>query len=174
MGKNSLKKTISLLQVACYLSKVFFEIGGFREDFFIDNVDLEYSLRLRKHGKVSLISKKEGMKHKVGAPKINNIFGINLVSTNHSRIRRYYMSRNHVIMSKEYLFLFPYFIVKLNYFFFLSLLKIVLVDDDKKAKISASFKGIIDGILYSSKSKSWQTIFYKLKTHPDDYWFRIY
>lgn len=143
-----------LITSGCLIStKIFFKIGGFREDFFIDDVDLEYSLRLRKNGKISLITKKYGMSHKVGAPKIMKIFGLSLSSSNHNSIRRYYKARNHVILSKEYLFKYPYFIAKTNYFFILSLIKILLIDDDKKTKIIASIKGIKDGILYSSKNK---------------------
>ena len=148
------RKKDYLITSGCLIStNIFFKIGGFREDFFIDDVDLEYSLRLRENGKISLITKKYGMIHKVGAPKIMKIFGLSLISSNHNSIRRYYKARNHVILSKEYLFKYPYFIAKTNYFFILSLIKILLIDDDKKAKIIASIKGIKDGILYSSKCK---------------------
>lgn len=143
-----------LITSGCMLSlKIFFEVGGFREDFFIDNVDLEYSLRLRKHGKISLITKKNGMQHKAGAPKVRKLFGLNFNSSNHNIIRRYYMSRNHIILCKDYLFRFPFFIAKLNYFYILSLIKIMIVDDDKRAKLAASFKGVVDGLLYSSRCK---------------------
>jgi rhamnosyltransferase len=143
-----------LITSGCLLStNAFLKIGGFREDFFIDNVDLEYSLRLRRYGRISLITKKVGMTHKAGQPMKMNFCGLTFVSSNHNRNRRYYMARNNIVMTKEYAFRFPYFIAKLNYFFFLSLLQIILVDDNKKAKISASFKGIIDGLFYSSKCK---------------------
>jgi rhamnosyltransferase len=143
-----------LITSGCLISTdVFLKVGGFREDFFIDNVDLEYSLNLRKHGKISLITKKTGMDHNAGVPRVKSIFGVALVSSNHNRTRRYYMARNHVALSKEYLFKFPFFIVKMNYFFIGSIIKIIIIDDDKKAKINSTFKGLLDGFFHSSKNK---------------------
>ena len=144
-----------LITSGCLISvSAFIEIGGFREDFFIDNVDLEYSLRLRKHGKISLITNACGMMHEAGAVIIKKRFGISISTTNHNITRRYYMARNHVILSKEYFLKFPYFILKTNYFFFLSLIKLIISDDNKKLKIKSSLKGIKDGILYNSKDNS--------------------
>ena len=143
-----------LITSGCLLSiKAFSEIGGFREDLFIDNVDLEYSLRSKEYGKVSIITKKWGMRHKAGDPKTIKFFGISMVSSNHSSLRRYYMARNHIILSKEYMFRNPYFILKLNIFFLLSLISILLAEDNKIPKLSASFKGMLDGVHYSSKHK---------------------
>ena len=143
-----------LITSGCLLSiDAFYYIGGFREDLFIDNVDIEYSLRLKRHGKVSIISRKYGMSHKVGSPKMIRLFGVNIISSNHDRLRRYYMARNHMILVKEYLVRNPYFIAKASYFFILDLIKLLLVDDDKLNKISASVKGIIEGVFYSSKKR---------------------
>jgi rhamnosyltransferase len=143
-----------LITSGCLLSTyAFLKVGGFREDFFIDNVDLEYSLRLSRYDLISLITKKAGMNHKAGQPVKKKFCGLTVVSSNHSRTRRYYMARNHIVLTREYVFRFPYFIAKLNYFFILSLLQILIVDEDKKGKISASFRGLFDGLFYSSKYK---------------------
>jgi rhamnosyltransferase len=148
------KKKDYLITSGCLLfTDAFLITGGFREDFFIDDVDLEYSLRLRQYGKVCLITSKIGMKHKPGNPKKRKIFGLTLISSNHNSMRRYYMARNHSILTREYLFIFPYFIAKMNFFFILSVLKILLIDDDKKAKFSAILKGLNNGFHYSSELK---------------------
>jgi len=140
-----------LITSGCLISiDAFMKVGGFREDFFIDNVDLEYSLRLRKYGKISLITNACGMMHEAGAVIRRKCCGIKISTTNHNITRRYYMARNHVILSKEYFLKFPYFILKTNYFFFLSLIKILISDDNKKLKIMASLRGIKDGILYNN------------------------
>jgi rhamnosyltransferase len=131
----------------------FMEVGGFREDYFIDNVDLEYSLRLRKYRKIILKTNSIGMIHEAGATIVKKFLGISISSTNHNIIRRYYMARNHVILSKDYFLKFPCFILKATYFFFLSLIKVLIVDNNKIQKIKASLKGIKDGILYNSKNQ---------------------
>lgn len=129
----------------------FVQIGGFREDFFIDNVDLEYSLRLKKNGKKSLISKRPGMVHKAGNPLAKSFLGLKITSSNHNSFRRYYMSRNHILLTKDYFLADPYFVLKLNFFYIFSIFKIIVVEKDVMLKLKKSFKGALDGLNYSSK-----------------------
>ena len=144
-----------LITSGCLLSiEAFHEIGGFREDLFIDNVDIEYSLRLKECGKVSIITKKWGMRHKAGDPKTRKFWGVNVVSSNHPSLSRYYMARNHVILSKDYLFRNPYFITKLNIFFLLSLISLIVAEDNRISKLSATLKGIRDGVHYPYKRRN--------------------
>lgn len=141
-----------LITSGCLLSlESFVLVGGFREDLFIDNVDLEYCLRLKKIGKVILISSECGMYHAPGAPKSLFFSGIKIVSSNHNSIRRYYMARNHMLLCRSYLFRNPFFIAKTSFFFILSLIQMLLVDDDKISKAISSMRGIVDGVLYSQK-----------------------
>jgi rhamnosyltransferase len=143
------KKRDYLITSGCLICvNSFYTIGGFREDFFIDNVDIEYSLRLKRAGKVSLLTQKIGMFHNVGYPKGKKIFWIKLSSTNHNIERRYYMARNHIILSCEYFTENIYFVAKLNYFFFLSIVKMIIIDDTKKQKLKSSMRGILDGVRY--------------------------
>ncbi|WP_281633897.1 glycosyltransferase [Flavobacterium luteolum] len=125
--------------------KSFVKIGGFRDDFFIDNVDIEYSLRLKKNGKKSLMSIKPGMIHKAGDPLKRKILGISVSSSNHNSFRRYFMSRNHVIVTRDYFFTDTYFVLKLNFFYILSIFKIILVEKEVILKLKKSYKGFKDG-----------------------------
>jgi len=122
------------------------QVGKFEDSYFIDNVDLEYSLKLRKNGKVSLITNKCGMKHDPGTPIEKMVLGMKVSSSNHNAFRRYYMARNHYLLSKKHLLTFPYFILKLNYFFFLSIIKIIMIEDYKKEKLKSTFRGLRDAI----------------------------
>lgn len=141
-----------LITSGCLLSiKVFFEIGGFREDYFIDNVDLEYSLRLGINNKVMLITDECGMYHNPGAPLMKVVAGIKIVSSNHNSLRRYYMAKNNVLMSKSYFFKRPYFIAKTNFFFVLAMIKFLLIEENKREKFCSTVRGLKDGLLHSSK-----------------------
>ena len=82
----------------------FIKVGGAREDLFIDNVDTEFCLRMRNSGKTLLITERPGMIHESGVSIKRNLLLIKMSSPNHNYIRRYYMARNHIILSKEYLF----------------------------------------------------------------------
>ncbi|MCU7548494.1 glycosyltransferase family 2 protein [Chitinophagaceae bacterium LB-8] len=140
-----------LITSGCMISlQSFFHIGGFREDFFIDNVDLEYSLRLKKNGYKLLISQKPGMIHKAGNPLIKFFLGFKITSSNHNSFRRYYMSRNHILLTKDYFFIEPYFVLKCNYFYILSILKIIMVEKDVMLKLKKSYEGILDAFNYQS------------------------
>jgi rhamnosyltransferase len=126
--------------------EAFRSAGRFREEFFIDNVDLEFSLRLRKSGWINLISAEMGMSHIVGEPVCRKFLGFTITSSGHNSLRRYYMSRNHVIMTRNYLTTFPYFIARLNFFYLLSVLKFLLVESDRRSKLVSSIRGLHDGI----------------------------
>ncbi len=128
----------------------FIQIGGFCEELFIDNVDLEYSLKLKKNGYYSLISTKCGMQHKPGNYISKNIFGLRVESSNHSSFRRYFMSRNNFFLTKKYILLFPYFILKMNFFYILDLVKMILVEKNRNSKIKSTLKGTYDGLFFKN------------------------
>lgn len=78
------------------------KIGLFREDFFIDLVDIEYCMRARKFGYLILKSSKILMTHSIGYPSKHKLFGKTIWATNHAAIRRYYFARNYVAIQREY------------------------------------------------------------------------
>ena len=140
----------SLLSLDIYKS-----IGKFRDDFFIDSVDFEYSLRIKKNGFVNLISPEVAINHRLGNSKERKYIFFTVRSSNHPPVRRYYMARNHAIISKNYFFNFPWWVLKKNYFFIVSLFQIILVDDQKFTKIKKTLSGLKDGIFvhHSAKKK---------------------
>jgi len=151
--KNKIERGAKIIEIDTIITSgsmlsvaVFDEIGPFKEDLFIDCVDLEYCLRLKAKGFKILISAEIGLYHTVGFVKTKRILGLNINSTSHSAIRRYYMARNNIILSKKYLFKFPTWVLKKNYYFIMSVLQIILVDDHKKEKLFNTMKGIINGI----------------------------
>ena len=133
--------------------KTALDIGGFREDLFIDHVDEEYSLRLKRNGKVSLLTIRPGMFHECGIVRTFTFLGITFTSPNHNSLRRFYISRNQVLLIRAYLFIYPIFVLKSNVFFLFDLFQMMIIDDNKKSKLVASIRGIAKGILYSSKNK---------------------
>lgn len=97
---NEVKRVItsgSLLSLAAYD-----KIGPFREDFFIDLVDIEYCMRARKFGYIILKSNMVLMSHSIGYPSKHLLLGKTIWATNHAPIRRYYYARNYVAIQREY------------------------------------------------------------------------
>lgn len=114
------------------------EIGGFNEDFFIDGIDIEYGLRLKKYGyKIMRLNELE-IEHDLG-----DIFYVKgKLCTNHSGIRRYYMNRNyHYIYDcyKETDKEFCEFLIS-NY---KTMLKVILFEKNKFSKVYGFILGYI-------------------------------
>jgi rhamnosyltransferase len=146
-----------LITAGCLLSmKAFNDIGGFRDDFFIDNVDLEYSLRLRKNKYILLLSTECGMLHEAGNTLTKTYFGMKVSSSNHSVLRRYFMAKNNFVLTGLYLLYAPYFILKMNYFFTLSILKLLIVEDNRAKKMLATASGISDSIFGINDNKKYK------------------
>jgi rhamnosyltransferase len=125
--------------------KIFINYGFFKESYFIDNVDLEFSLRIRSFKKKLLLTKSAGIIHKPGNTIYKNFFNLTTFqSSNHNSIRRFYMSRNNFLLSKEYVLKFPFFILKLNYFFLKSVFLFVLVEKNIKPKLYETFRGFLE------------------------------
>jgi rhamnosyltransferase len=77
-------------------------IGPFREEFFIDYVDIEYCYRARSRGYRVLTTTQPLMSHTIGAPTEHTVLGVTKWTTNHSPDRRYYIARNDTVMLREY------------------------------------------------------------------------
>lgn len=70
----------------------FARIGEFREDYFIEYVDIEYGMRATRNGVPVLVNAEVEMRQQVGEYVKRGIFS----TSNHVAWRRYYASRNAV------------------------------------------------------------------------------
>ena len=122
---------------------IFKKVGEFNEKYFIDYVDHEYCLRIKKNKFHIKIFKNSILFHKLGDIKKREILGINFIFTNHNYIRRYYVTRNRLNLASKYIFIFPLFIIKDLKCAFVEYIKILLFEDDKIRKQKAIILGII-------------------------------
>ena len=121
------------------------DIHGFREDYFIDQVDHEFCLRIRAAGKQVVISSRPVMSHGVG---LTGGVWIPLLGTlpNHPPIRKYYIARNTVVTVARYWRLEPMWCAKRLTRLFLGLLEMALLEKHRSRKVRAFFAGIADGV----------------------------
>lgn len=83
--------------------KMWNEIGGFRDDYFIDFVDNEFCMRMAINGYRILRVNRYHINHQLGETKEKQIFGIfKFTSYSHVPWRFYYMVRNNRAFIKEY------------------------------------------------------------------------
>lgn len=120
------------------------ELGGFREDYFIDQVDHEFCLRARAHGYRVVISRKPVMAHSVGTaggawlPFLGNL-------PNHPPVRKYYIARNTVVTVLGYWRQEPEWCLRRLVRLFFGLILMATLERHRLAKVQAFVQGIKDG-----------------------------
>jgi rhamnosyltransferase len=139
------KKTIitsgSLLRLG-----IFKEIGPFRAEFFIDHVDHEYCLRARSKGFRVIMTQEPTMEHSVGAPSMHHFLWKPIRTPNHSALRQYYMMRNHIVVSREYAFKDPGWVITTLYSSLKTIFLMILFEKEKLVKMKFIILGIMDGL----------------------------
>jgi rhamnopyranosyl-N-acetylglucosaminyl-diphospho-decaprenol beta-1,3/1,4-galactofuranosyltransferase len=72
------------------------EVAGLpRADFFMDLVDIEYSLRIRRHGYDIAMVRDSILNHTIGIPRVFHFLGFKKAWSDHHPWRQYYVMRNH-------------------------------------------------------------------------------
>lgn len=125
-------------------TSVWKEIGGYWEYLFIDEVDHEFCFQLGRHGYKILRSYNTSLLHCIGETATKKVLGHTFTPTNHSAFRRYYISRNNVIMGHLYPDEAEAFAHR-NMMLFRIKLSILMCESDKFNKIRAIDRGIRDG-----------------------------
>ena len=122
-------------------------IGPFRDEFFIDLVDLEYCLRARQKGFKVLLSLSPSMHHQIGATTTHALPWKDTGTSNHSPLRRYYMMRNHTVLALEYLLKDPVWVATSMYSRIKSTILMCLFEPDRLAKLRFTGLGLWDGLI---------------------------
>ena len=78
------------------------DIGLFDERLFIDNVDYDYSFRLRDNGYKIYKIKAARMEHHLGAGEEKRFLFFRYIDYHYSKLRVYYQARNNVYMLNAY------------------------------------------------------------------------
>ena len=121
--------------------------GFFAEELFIDGVDYEYSLRVRRLGFTIDECVDAVLLHSPGTPSFHRSLSAKKFQTaNYSPLRRYYQERNKIWVAKRYWRTFPGFCAKQFAISAKDLVKILLVEADKFRKFRFFLRGIRDGL----------------------------
>jgi rhamnosyltransferase len=122
-------------------------VGWFASDYFIDYVDVEYSLRARARGYVLIESRDAVLLHRAGNPSTHRLFGvISYRPLNHSAQRRYYMTRNRIVTARRYYYKFPRWAMEDMLQISKEITKMLIGENDRRKKVRAMLRGAIDGI----------------------------
>lgn len=125
---------------------VFERAGLMADGWFIDAVDHEFCLRALSNG-IGIVTVGAAMlEHSVGKKQARDYAGMELVASNHSAQRRYYMYRNRIFLMRRYGQRYPFLYSFTLLACSLDLLRIVLMETGKSAKLKAAFSGLIQGL----------------------------
>ena len=114
--------------------------GPFREDLFIDFVDNEYCLRLRRQGFKVLRANLSLLYHSVGDTCKYGPF----IATNHPPLRRYYKTRNRFLVNRLYRRDFPGHCLFDRVRMTKEIFSILLFEREKVAKLRMMWRGYLD------------------------------
>jgi len=119
-------------------------VGGFNENFFIDYVDFEYCLKLKRNFFKIIKNPKAQLLHTVGELKKWNIGPVSFYSTNHSPLRLYYRTRNRFQLREIYKSDNKRFFKEDLINFFKEIGTIILAETDKIQKMKMILRGYMD------------------------------
>ena len=124
--------------------EAFREVGSFREELFLDYVDYEYCLRLRRAGYRIVQVNSAVLQHQLGNMRRHRLLWKRPFVTHHSVLRRYYITRNRFFVNKIYGEDFPEFSRHEVKAFWQELLLILLFERDRVQKLIAVIRGFCD------------------------------
>lgn len=125
-------------------AEVFDKIGFFDESLFIDLVDTDFCMRLNEKN-IKMIKVRDAiLYHSLGeSQSVKSIFG-KFNTSNHSALRRYYMTRNRFYTWEKYRELNSFTLNRDKKLFKKEFVKIILGEEDKLNKIKMVFRGYKD------------------------------
>jgi len=125
--------------------KLFDRIGTFNEPLFMDYVDIEFCLRSRRAGYSIVQSPRAVLHHSLGRITRHRILGRWFGSTNHNAARRYYITRNRLWVLWQFLRDWSWS-PKETRSAISETIKIVLVEQDRLAKLKSIMLGFADAL----------------------------
>ena len=115
--------------------------GMFDEKLFIDSVDYDMCYSMQEQGYLIYNIHFKGLLHEVGKSVGHNIGGFEFAVTNHSPLRKYYISRNSTYLIKKH-HLNP---IKEYFVIYRRILTVLIFEENKWEKITSIIRGIHDG-----------------------------
>ena len=132
----------SMIELAAWTA-----LGGFAEDMFIDYVDIDYSLRVVRAGRTIAIAAAARLQHKLGARQAGRLLGRDFRPTHHAAFRHYYIARNRVTVWRRHARAVPHWALFDLGFASFNSLRVLLFEEQRRAKLKALILGTWDGLL---------------------------
>ena len=126
---------------------VFDQVGEFAEELFIDGVDYEFSLRVRAHGMTIRECAEATLLHNPGATTTHRVLRLfTFRSSNYSPARRYFQTRNRILVTRRYGRKFPGFCLWQLWVGLKDFAKTAIAEEGRGRKLRFFWRGMLDGL----------------------------
>jgi rhamnosyltransferase len=122
------------------------QTGLMDDGYFIDYVDFEFCLRLRRCGWRIIQATQVNLPHNLGTREDHQFLGRKFSLIAHNSLRRYYNSRNRLITYGRHGWRFPAWLVKDLAWWVIEIGKIIVFESHKSAKLKSFVWGVRDGL----------------------------
>lgn len=131
---------------ALHSVEVWRTVGGFRADFFIDFVDIEFCLRVRRAGYAVAQVCVHTMRHAIGNPTRRRFLFRQVQPSNHNRFRRYFITRNRIHVWRLFWRHEPRYVARDMWSATKEVMKLLLFEKDRSGKVKAMLRGAAHAI----------------------------
>jgi rhamnosyltransferase len=144
-GNDVLIPREHVISSGCLIPRSTFDrVSGFDEDLFIDMVDHDFCLKVRKSGLEVFMIGNAQMAHSLGASNRHKFGPLSFFSHNYPVERQYYRARNRIVLYRRH---FGAWVWRDQQFAIKDLTKVLLVESNKWKKIKAILHGTRDGLV---------------------------
>lgn len=120
--------------------------GLFKEEFFIDYIDVEFCLRLVSKGYKLMAVRDAVLYHAIGEKEVHRVLFFKITTSNHNAKRRFTIARNRSNVWANYVKKTPQYIIYDILAFYFDIFRVLLYESDKINKIKSIFSGIFTKI----------------------------
>ena len=120
-------------------------VDGWDEGFFLDYVDHDFCFRCRQHGWEVVQVCGALMVHSPGSPTRHRFLWRRPTTSNHSALRRYYITRNRILFYRKYWCFDTNWILQDIYRTIKEIIVLVLFESDRREQLNAITVGVVDG-----------------------------
>lgn len=145
-GKPYLDIMFAIASGSLISLKAIDDVGGMDESYEIDDVDREFCFRLITKGFNIIAVRDAILYHQFGECKDHKMMGVKMTTTNHSANRRYTIYRNRIRTWRRYGKRLPAFILFDFLAMNLDLLRIIMCEKNKAAKLKNVIRGAYRGV----------------------------
>jgi len=123
------------------------QVGGFREDFFVDFVDIDFCLRLRRTGMRIVQDQRLKLPHSLGDRRVHRLGPLKVQVVHYPAWRHYWIARGAAALLGENVVRDPAWSIKAVLFLASWLMRATLFEPQRVTHVPALLRGIRDGLL---------------------------